>query len=335
MGVISDLITGGSQAALAYLPYEAAGQTMSDIQSAAGQYAQGAADIGQQAAATTEFTPFSIRTPSATTSVTAGGGYDVGLGTPQAALQQSLLSQAQAGAGANIDPTAYQQLSQQALMGAQGYLGQPTATAADIYSQLQAAQAGQQQRQQLELENRLAAQGRLGVGTAMYGGTPEEFAMQKAFAEQGTANWLQAQQLAPQLAAAQTQNASALFGLGSQAALSPYQQQAANLQNITGALSTSYIPEPQALAALTPSAQFANIQQSGNIAQGEALYKSGIAGLQAQAEGQKAVSELESARVDALAKALGGLFAKGDDGTSTVSSVATDFETWLKQKLGI
>jgi len=334
MALLADLITGGSQAALAYLPYESAGDTMSDIQSAAGQYASSAQALGQQAAGTTQFTPFTVRTPSATTSVGAGGALDVNLGSTQAGIQQGLLGQAQAGAGMTMDPSAYQGLSATALQGAQSALGQPTASADDIYSQLQASQAGEQERQRIALENRLAAQGRLGVGTAMYGGTPEELAMQKAFAEQSSANWLQAQQLAPQLANMQTQNAASMFGLGSQAALSPYQQQAANLQNVTGALSASFMPEQQALSALSPSAQFGNIQQSGNIAQSEALYKSGIAGLQAQAEGQKAVSELESARVDALAKALGGLFTANAQGESVVGNVAGSFEDWLRERLG-
>lgn len=334
MDVLSDLISGGAQAALAYLPYESAGDTMKDIQAAAGTYASGAEALGEKAAGTTQFTPFTVRTPSATTSVGAGGALDVGLGTTQQGIQQGLLGQAQAGAGATVDPSAYQGLSSAALQGAQTALGQPTATAADIYSQLQQSQAGEQERQRIALENRLAAQGRLGVGTSLYGGTPEELAMQKAFAEQSSANWLQAQQMAPQLAAMQTQNASSLFGLGSQAALSPYQQQAANLQNVTGALSASFMPEQQALAALSPAAQMANIQQSGNIAQSEALYKSGIAGLQAQAEGQKAVSELEAARVDALAKALGGLFTSQAGQQSTAGSVADSFEEWLKSKIG-
>jgi hypothetical protein len=321
MGVIADLLNVGGQAAAAYLPYEAAGQTMTDLQNAAAQYTTGAQQLGQTASAPVQFTPFSVRTPSSTMNVTEGGGYDVTLGGPQQAIQAGLLGQAQAAAGAGIDPTAYQQLSQQAMAGAQGYLGQPTASAADIYSQMQAAQAAQQERQRLEMENRLAGQGRLGVGTAMYGGTPEQLAMEKAFAEQGMNNWMQAQTLAPQLAAQQTANASALFGLGSQAAMSPYQQQAANLQNITGALGAAYVPEQQALAALSPAAQFANIQQSGNIAESEALYKSGIAGLQGQAEAQKAISNLESARVSALADALGGLFTGSGTADSPVTAI--------------
>lgn len=319
-------LTGLGQAAAAYMPYEAAGDTMQSLQDAAAQYTAGAQELGQTSTAPVQFTPFSVRTPSSTMNVTEGGGYDVTLGGPQQAIQAGLLGQAQTAAGANIDPTAYQQLSQQAMTGAQGYLNQPVATSADLYQQMQAAQAAQQQRQRLEMENRLAGQGRLGVGTSMYGGTPEQLAMEKAFAEQGINNWMQAQTLAPQLAAQNTANASALFGLGSQAAMSPYQQQLANIQNISGALGAAYMPEQQALAALAPAAQFANIQQSGNIAESEGLYKTGIAGLQAQAESQKAISNLEAARVSALADALGGLFAPTvvpEGGKTTQSPIMT------------
>lgn len=52
-----------------------------------------------------------------------------------------------------------------------------------VYDRMQAAMAPQRERSALELENRLAAQGRLGVATNQYGGTPEQLAQAKAFAE--------------------------------------------------------------------------------------------------------------------------------------------------------
>lgn len=52
-----------------------------------------------------------------------------------------------------------------------------------VYDRMQAAMAPQRERDALELENRLAAQGRLGVATNQYGGTPEQLAQAKAFAE--------------------------------------------------------------------------------------------------------------------------------------------------------
>ena len=48
-----------------------------------------------------------------------------------------------------------------------------------FYDKLQALRAPEQERGQAELAQNLAAQGRTGVRTAMYGGTPEELAWQK------------------------------------------------------------------------------------------------------------------------------------------------------------
>jgi hypothetical protein len=53
----------------------------------------------------------------------------------------------------------------------------------DIYERIRAMQAPGEERTALNLENRLQQQGRGGISTAMYGGTPQEFAMQKANAE--------------------------------------------------------------------------------------------------------------------------------------------------------
>lgn len=54
----------------------------------------------------------------------------------------------------------------------------------DIYQRIRAAQSPEEQRQRLALEERLAAQGRLGTSSAAYGGaTPEQLAMETAQAE--------------------------------------------------------------------------------------------------------------------------------------------------------
>lgn len=58
---------------------------------------------------------------------------------------------------------------------------QPTADReAEVFERIRATQRPEEERQRLELEQRLAAQGRLGVRTAMYGGTPEQMALAKA-----------------------------------------------------------------------------------------------------------------------------------------------------------
>lgn len=58
---------------------------------------------------------------------------------------------------------------------------QPTAEREEqVFERIRATQRPEERRQRLELEQRLAAQGRLGVRTAMYGGTPEQMALAQA-----------------------------------------------------------------------------------------------------------------------------------------------------------
>ena len=172
-------------------------------------------------------------------------------------------------------------------------------TAESLFQQLTNMQRPEQERQRLALENRLQAQGRGGVSTAAYGGTPEQLAMQKAFQEQQFANAFNATNQAGVLQGQQT-------------------------QNILGLLGGSYLPQQQELAALQAASPFAQLSQAGRQGEAEALYKSGIAGLEAQAGGQLGVANLEAARAQAFGNALQGLFAntnaEGDRITSTASS---------------
>ena len=104
--------------------------------------------------------------------------------------------------------------SQGLLAQAQQGLSGATPTAQSVYEQIRATQSPEEERQRLALENRLAAQGRLGVQTDMYGTTPEEFAMNKAQAEARNAASLQAMSMADQLASSQQARATQLGQLG-------------------------------------------------------------------------------------------------------------------------
>lgn len=96
---------------------------------------------------------------------------------------------------------------------AAGMLGGSTTDMANtLFGQQQAMRSPVQERQQLELENRLRAQGRLGTTTAAYGGTPEQLAMAKAVQEQQSADAFNSMTQAEQMAASQQARA---LGLGS------------------------------------------------------------------------------------------------------------------------
>jgi hypothetical protein len=97
--------------------------------------------------------------------------------------------------------------AQQALQG-------ETPTAQGLFEQIRATQQPEEERQRIALENRLAAQGRLGVSTAAYGGTPEQLAMEKAQAEARNNASYQAIQQADQLATSQQARAAQLGQMG-------------------------------------------------------------------------------------------------------------------------
>ncbi len=175
------------------------------------------------------------------------------------------------------------------LSGASTLAGQTLPTATSLYEDIRAMQLPEELRQTIGLRDQLFAQGRGDVQTARFGGTPEELAMAKAIAEADTAAKFQAQQLAPQL-------------------------QQAQIQNLTGMLGAAYLPQQQAMAGLMPGIDISRIAQAARQGQSEALYRGGIAGLEAQAAGATAAANVEAARTQALANALSGMFAKPDGG---------------------
>jgi hypothetical protein len=98
----------------------------------------------------------------------------------------------------------------------------------DVYNRIRATQLGEEERQRLQLEERLANQGRLGVRTSMFGGTPEQFAMAKAQEEaqnQASLMAIQQAQSEQQQALGTAQTLGGMFG--QQAGLSNTLQSAA------------------------------------------------------------------------------------------------------------
>ena len=169
-----------------------------------------------------------------------------------------------------------QAMQQQLFGGAGGFFGQaqmPTAAREQaIFERMRAAQRPEEQRQRLALEERLAAQGRLGTSSAAYGGaTPEMLAMATAQEEARTRSMLGAMQ---QAQAEQMQQA----GLGQQF------------------LGASYLPQAQLLAAAQPAQRMAELQQQAQ------LYGTGLFG-------ETAMSGLESRLLAEQARAnlLGGI----------------------------
>ena len=144
----------------------------------------------------------------------AGALAQQALGQADLGAQAQNVQGAFAGVNAPNVRTGAGDFSQGLLAQAQQGLSGETPTAQSVYEQIRATQTPEEERQRIALENRLAAQGRLGVQTDMYGTTPEEFAMNKAQAEARNAASLQAMSMADQLASSQQARATQLGQLG-------------------------------------------------------------------------------------------------------------------------
>ena len=171
------------------------------------QIRTGMTTVSDMASPYTQFKPFTVTTGTGASTTLGPEGMTMQLSPEQQQLSNMLQQQ------------AMQQAQQ---MG--------SVTPESLMSQMQALRQPEQERAQLGLENRLAAQGRLGVQTNAYGGTPEQLAMQKAIQEQQSADALASIQGARQL-----------------------QQQDLGLAQ--GMLGLSYLPQQQALSALSPAIQ--------------------------------------------------------------------------------
>ena len=242
--------------------------------------------------------------------VVTGIGTQMQLSPQEQAIQQSLLGQAQTGLTGGVvgapaaesaglalmgrgreqlqrDPFGIlnqQLLAQRAANLGGMFMGQVEAPLAgretDIYNRIRATQMPEEERQRLALEERLASQGRLGVQTAMYGGTPEQLVLSQAQEEAQNRASLAAIQQAQAEQLQQGQLGAQFAGLGSdlaaqEAALRDVQQQRA-IQSLTagqgmlaGGLGLQQAQQQLGMGALSgaylPQAQLLNVQQAAQL----------------------------------------------------------------------
>jgi len=121
-----------------------------------------------------------------------------------------------------------------------------------LFKQLQTMREPGQLRDQLALDERLFAQGRTGLQTSAYGGSPEQFAMEQAKLEQSG----QDQLMAMQLARADAANISDRRQMG----IGEARQDRALSGNMAGAfLDASYQPTRELIDAMQPSLNMAEM----------------------------------------------------------------------------
>jgi hypothetical protein len=228
--------------------------------------AQGYQTLGDTLSQQVQFKPFTVTSSTGAVQTTPEGGYSIGLTPQQQAMQDMLFGQAG---------------------GLFGQLGQGTeAREADVYNRIRALQTPAEERARLATEERMAAQGRLGLSSAAYGGsTPELMAQEQAVQ--------QARQAA------------------SLAAIQQAQAEQAQLADMAGGLLTSsYLPQAQILNMLQPAVNLANI--AGTQRQAGANILAEMAMNQMQAQAQAAIAQQQQRQ--GISQTLGGLLTSQQQG---------------------
>ena len=225
-------------------------------------------EIGRQV----EFRPFTVTTPTGSRATLGAGGMDTMLSPTEQLLQSRLLGFGSEAFNFLNDPVARAGMQAETI----GMLTQDPMQRAtreqDIFGRMQATLQPEQERARLGLEERLANQGRLGVRTAMFGGTPEQLALEKAIAEQQAGLGVSAMEQARAEQALQSQQT--LAGLG---------ETRARL-GLLGELGLSSIPtayagQNQLLANLQPRLESERIQsalRATGLGLGAQLAESGL-----------------------------------------------------------
>lgn len=178
-----------------------------------------------------------------------------------------------------------QRITEQALAGAEtalaGLLAPRAQREAQLLADIEAARAPMRERERLAEELRLAAQGRLGTQSMMYGGmTPEEFQRRSLIEEQRARDVL----------AARTQ-------VG--------QEQAQAQQLLSGLLGTAYTPQAQTLELLGAATAPMQIQEAGRLSASEALQQA----ITPVTGATRAGEELAAKQQEQLLQAYTGLLA--------------------------
>ena len=251
---LMDLLRAGGEYYLGQENIEGAQQLGRETQA-------GMEQLGTQLQEQAQFKPYTVTSGLANVRTTPEGGFGIDLSPEQQALQTQL--QGQVG-------------------GLFGQVGADPATAqAQLYEQMRAVQRPEEERQRLALEERMLSQGRLGLGSAAYGGSSPELLAQE------TAR----------------QEAMARANLGARQQSMAEQSQAAQLGGmLQGA---GYQPQQQALGLLAASQVPAGYADVGRRTGTELASQLGLGGLESRLQAEDLANRLQLQQGDAI---LGSLF---------------------------
>jgi len=165
----------------------------------------------------------------------------------------------------------------------------------EVYDRLEALQNPGRERDRLALEERLFNQGRSGVTTSMFGGTPEGLALAKAIEESKATSAINAMD----------------FGQREQL-------QQANIGQ--GMLAGSTVGEDQLLKLLQGQTGISDIVNVGDRQGQELAATLGSVGLQEQSEMNEAAAQLSQGQMQAIAKLLSDAGANSTGGVGGMFS---------------
>jgi hypothetical protein len=255
MGILDGLIEGGTA-------YYAGKEGIGDAE-AAGQAGLGVGqEIGTTAAGMAEFKPYTVTSNLVQSAATTPeGGLDLQLSPEEQARQNQYLGQAQSMFG--------------------GLSGDVAGGSQAIYEQMRAAQRPEEERQRMAMQQGLFSSGRGGISSAQFGGTPEQFAYEKARQEA---------MLNSQIAA-RTQ-----FG----------QEQQNLLQSAQGLQTAGYNPQEQAIGLFGAANAPASYADAARRQQGSLYGQAASGGLESFMEAQKQANELRQIQMQGMLNSVSG-----------------------------
>lgn len=230
----------------------------SDISKAA---VEGTNQLAQDALSGSQFKPFTVRTATGTAQAGADGSLTLNASPEMQQFSSGLFDAA----------------------GDQFYRASlPTQNREQaVYDRIRAAQRPEEQRAQTAMDARLQGQGRAGIRSAQYGGSPEQLAYAKAVEE--------------------AKNNASLMAI--QQAQSEQQQDA----NIGGMfLEAGYLPQSQLLNAFNPSLSLANMAQAGQLGGQSLASQLGLSGLQTALNADVARGNLVGNAIGNVARGISG-----------------------------
>ena len=221
---------------------------------------EGTNQLADQATAGSTFKPYTV-----TSSVGSATGGPEGLAMNLSPEQQAMMNQLSTGSsglfGQAVLPTEAREQS--------------------VYDRIRATQLPEEQRAQQIMNDRLFAQGRSGIRSDAYGGTPEQLAYHKAVQE--------------------SQNNASLMALQQAKA-----EQLQNTQMCGMFQNASYMPQANLLNTINPALQTANMNQAGQFAGTGLASQLGMGGLEMSLNADVARGELLSRLFGSFGDAIGG-----------------------------